>query len=73
MSPMEDKMLTTVEAGERLGVSAERVRQLIKAGRLPSKQHGRDHLIREADLALVSKRPIGRPPKGGTGGSKAGE
>ena len=63
MAPMGSRMLTTTEAAEQLGVSGERVRQLIKTGRLPSQQLGRDHLIREADLKLVAERRPGRPPK----------
>ena len=60
---MNERMLTTPEAAQVLGVSAERVRQLIKAGRLPSQQFGRDHVISEADLALVSDRKPGRPKR----------
>ena len=62
---MEKTLLTTKQVSERLGVSQERVRQLIIAGRLPSQQFGRDHLIEESDLALVSDRPVGRPKKEG--------
>lgn len=39
------------------------MRQFIKAGRLPSKQYGRDHVIKESDLALVAERKNGRPSK----------
>ncbi len=61
---MEDeKMLTTSEVAERLNVSMRRVRALIEAGRLPSKQFGRDHLIKESDLKLVAERKPGRPIK----------
>ncbi len=60
---MNERILTTPEAAQVLGVSAERVRQLIKAGRLPSQQFGRDHVINEADLTLVSDRKPGRPKK----------
>ena len=60
---MENALLTTSEAAIRLGVSAERVRQFIKAGRLPSKQYGSDHVIIESDLALVANRKVGRPTK----------
>ena len=60
---MEDKMLTTTEAATRLGISGERVRQLIKTGRLPSQQFGRDHLIKASDLKLVADRKPGRPSK----------
>jgi excisionase family DNA binding protein len=58
-----DKLLTTPEVAARLGVSSRRVLALIKAGRLPSKQFGRDHVVKESDLALVAERKAGRPPK----------
>jgi excisionase family DNA binding protein len=57
-------MLTTPEVAKRLNVSTARVRQLILEGRLPSVQYGRDHLVKESDLALVKDRPAGRPKKG---------
>jgi excisionase family DNA binding protein len=61
---MEDEaMLTTSEAAARLNVSMRRVRALIEAGRLPSKQFGRDHLIKESDLKLVAERKPGRPAR----------
>lgn len=60
---MENKLITTKVASEKLGISQERVRQLIIAGRLPSQQFGRDHLIAEPDLALVAERKAGRPKK----------
>jgi excisionase family DNA binding protein len=56
-----DIWLTTPQAAERLGVTTARVRQLILAGRLPSRQFGRDHLVKESDLALVADRRPGRP------------
>ncbi len=59
-------MLTTREVAERLQVSLARVRALITAGRLPSQQFGRDHLIKESDLKLVADRKPGRPPKKAT-------
>ena len=55
--------LTTPQVAARLGVSIRRVQALIKAGRLPSRQFGRDHIINEADLALVADRKPGRPKK----------
>jgi excisionase family DNA binding protein len=60
---MSDELLTTREVAARLNVSLRRVRQLIEEGRLPSKQYGRDHLIKESDLTLVANRKVGRPPK----------
>jgi excisionase family DNA binding protein len=59
----EENYLTTPQVAERLGVSIRRVQALIKAGRLPSKQFGRDHVILETDLALVAERKVGRPKK----------
>jgi excisionase family DNA binding protein len=63
---MTEKMLTTKEVAKRLEVSQARVRALIMAGRLPSQQFGRDHLIKESDLKLVENRKPGRPRKAKT-------
>ena len=58
---MED-ILNTEEAAERLGVSARRVQQLIKSGRLPAREFGGSYMIAASDLRLVEDRPPGRPP-----------
>ena len=55
------ELLTTEQAGEKLGVNASRVRQFILEGRLPATKLGRDNLIREEDLTLVQERKVGRP------------
>ena len=55
------KLLNTKDAGQILGISAIRVRDLINAGRLPAQKIGRDYLIDEKDLELVRKRKVGRP------------
>jgi len=55
--------LTTEQAAERLGVSPQRVRMLIKEERLPATRLGRDWLVNEKDLKLVAVRKPGRPPK----------
>jgi excisionase family DNA binding protein len=57
-----DDLLSTVEAGVELGVTSQRVRMLIKAGRLPAKQVGTNYIIRRGDLAKVRHRKAGRPP-----------
>lgn len=57
------KMLTTKEAGERLGVTVQRIHALLRDGRLPAEKFGRDYLIKESDLKLVENRKPGRPPK----------
>lgn len=56
-------MITTKEAADDLGVSMRRVTALIKNGRLPSQQIGREHLIEKSDLELVRARKVGRPKK----------
>jgi excisionase family DNA binding protein len=66
----KETLLTTPQVAERLGVTVRRVQALIKAGRLPSQQFGRDHLIKESDLALVENRKPGRPSKKKTNGKK---
>jgi excisionase family DNA binding protein len=56
-------LIGTAEAAQRLGVSQDRVRALIKAKRLPAKKLGRDYFIDPKDLALVKNRKPGRPRK----------
>jgi excisionase family DNA binding protein len=61
--------ITTTEAGERLGISRDRVLKLIKAERLPATKVGRDWLIDPADLEKVAIREVGYPkgkPRTGT-------
>ena len=59
----DEPMLTTPEVAKRLGISTRRVLALIHAGRLPSQQFGRDHLVKESDLKLVEDRKPGRPKR----------
>jgi excisionase family DNA binding protein len=67
----EETLLTTPQVAVRLGVTVRRVLALIEAGRLPSQQYGRDHLVKESDLRLVEDRKPGRPPtKAATGANK---
>ena len=58
-----NKLLTTQEAGEELGIGRLRVRQLISSGRLPAKKFGRDWVISKDDLEKVKDRKPGRPKK----------
>ena len=60
---MENRLLTTLEVAERLGVHRTRVNVLIKEGRLPATRYGKSLLVQEADLALVLDRKAGRPKK----------
>jgi excisionase family DNA binding protein len=65
-------ILTAAQAAERLGISARRVQQLVKDGRLPAEQFGGALMIKEEDLKLVENRKVGRPPKAKAAtGSKA--
>ena len=54
-------ILSTAEAAGKLNVSAIRIRQLIREGRLPARKVGRDYVINEEDLKLVENRRNGRP------------
>jgi excisionase family DNA binding protein len=62
--------MTTTEAGKRLGVNDSRVRQYIRAGRLPAEKHGQSYMVSEEAVASLAaglseeaqvKRP-GRKP-----------
>jgi excisionase family DNA binding protein len=54
-------LLTSTEAANALGISAQRVRQLIAKKRLPSEFVSGVHLIRLEDLDKVRRRKPGRP------------
>ncbi len=53
--------ISTTEAAGRLGISRQRVLQLINDGRLPAAKFANVYMIREADLRLVDDRQPGRP------------
>jgi excisionase family DNA binding protein len=55
--------ISTTDAAERLGITRQRVLQLIESGRLPASLFANVYMIRESDLKLVEDRPPGRPPK----------
>jgi len=52
-------------AAKELHLSRNRVRQLIKSGRLPAQKIGREYAITREDLEAFKAidRPVGRPPK----------
>lgn len=56
-------MLTVTEAAVQLGVSASRIRALIKAGTLPATKHGHAWMLREEDVLqrLMNRPHSGRP------------
>ena len=61
LGPM--KIISTAEAARRLGVTANRVRVLIRSKRLKATKVGHDWLIDPKDLDAVKERKVGRPRK----------
>lgn len=59
----EDEFISTTEAAEQLGITRQRVLQLIEGGRLDAKKFASVYMIRRASLANVEDRKPGRPPK----------
>jgi excisionase family DNA binding protein len=57
------KVIGTTEAAKRLGVTPNRVRALIEAGRLKAQRVGREFAINPSDLKDVRNRKVGRPRK----------
>lgn len=47
-------MLIVPEAARRSGRNPETIRRWIRSGRLRSRREGRQHLVDEADLAMLS-------------------
>ena len=57
------KIISTTEAARRLGVTANRVRVLIRSKRLKAIKVGHEWLIDPKDLDAVKERKVGRPRK----------
>jgi excisionase family DNA binding protein len=55
--------ITTNEAAGELGVTRQRVLQLIQDGRLKAEKFANVYMIRRGDLANIEEKPMGRPPK----------
>ena len=56
--------LTVLEAAHALGLSPQRVKQFIYAGRLPATRFGRQWLISQSALdAIKVRKPAGRPKR----------
>lgn len=58
------KVVGVAEAAEQLDLSTDRVRRLIREGRLPAQKVGREFAILEPDLRWFAEqeRKPGRPP-----------
>jgi excisionase family DNA binding protein len=61
----EMSLVTTKEAAQILGVTAARVRQLIKEKRLAAEKHGRDHLLQDREVERFRRHGRRSGPKGG--------
>ena len=57
------KVIGTTEAARRLGISPNRLRDLIASGRLKAQKIGREYAIDPKDLDAVKNRIPGRPRK----------
>ena len=55
--------ITTNEAAEVLGVSRQRVLQLIRDGRLKAEKFANVYMIQRTALSNIEAMPMGRPPK----------
>jgi excisionase family DNA binding protein len=75
-----DGYITTNEAAHELGVTRQRILQLIQDGRLKAEKFANVYMIRQADLLDIEAKPMGRPPnkpspapeKTATGAAKVG-
>ena len=56
-------LLTTTQVAERLGVTRQRVGQLIAHGLLTATKVGHAWVVEERDLAAFEPRKVGRPRK----------
>ncbi len=57
-------LLTTSEAAKKLHVTPIRVRQMIREGKIPAQQVGRDYVIEESSLESVKTYGKAGRPKG---------
>lgn len=55
------RLITTAQAAERLGISPQRVFQLIQDGRMPAQKVGHSYVIDAAVLKTVKRKKPGRP------------
>lgn len=63
MKAEEDKLLSTADVAAQLGVTRQRVLELITDERLPAIKVGRSYVVRAADVSSLELGKVGRPPK----------
>jgi DNA binding domain, excisionase family len=59
----DETYISTTQAAEILGVTRQRVLQLIEQGRLQATKVANVYLIRKTDISAVAERKPGRPAK----------
>jgi len=59
----DDKLLSTNDVADELGITRQRVLQLVKSGRLKSQKIANVHLFKLEDLEPVRNRVAGKPKK----------
>lgn len=67
----QEHYITTNEAAGVLGVTRQRVLQLIQDGRLKAEKFANVYMIRRGDLDHIEEKPMGRPPKSKANGAVA--
>jgi excisionase family DNA binding protein len=65
--------ITTNEAASELGVTRQRVLQLIQDGRLKAEKFANVYMIPRGALSNIEEKPMGRPPKSASNGSSSGQ
>jgi excisionase family DNA binding protein len=58
-------LLCTADVAAQLGVTRQRVLELITRSRLPASKVGRAYVVRALDVDSLQLRKVGRPPKNG--------
>ena len=59
----DERLLSTNDVAEELGITRQRVLQLVKSGRLKSEKIANVHLFRLGNLEPVKIRVAGKPKK----------
>jgi excisionase family DNA binding protein len=65
--------ISTNDAAGVLGVTRQRVLQLIQDGRIKAEKFANVYMIRRGDLDHIEEKPMGRPPKAAKKGRKKPE
>jgi excisionase family DNA binding protein len=71
MKTEEDKLLSTADVAAQLGVTRQRVLELITEERLLAMKVGRSYVVRASDLSALELGKVGRPPKSISNGASA--